>query len=243
MPIQLTKTMKFLLIAYVGVFLCQIGLDQVLGGSVRALLALVPALVIQKGYIWQLFTYSFLHNDVMHLVLNALVLAFVGSDIEGLWGRKRFLFYYFSCIFMSGIIYLFIQIFSKNPAALMTPMMGSSGGIYGLLVAYGILFSERTMLFMLLFPMKAKHFVWVLGGFELLIVISSGQNTLSSIAHLSGMGTGFVLLWLQAKWAARGRSGGKGGFGKSRRTGHLRIVKDNETSDRDQSNKSGPTWH
>jgi membrane associated rhomboid family serine protease len=238
MPIRISKTLKNLLIAYIAVFVVTTGVDQFFGGSLRSFLELVPNGIFH-GRIWQLFTFSFIHSDVMHLVLNLLVLAFVGADIEALWGTRKFLTFYFFCILMSGFFYLMIQLMMSNPLFLSRPLIGASGGVYGLLLTYGILFPDREMLFMMLFPMKARQFVWVLAGVEFMQAIFSGQGGLGALAHLSGMGAGFLYLWLQAK-GFRFKSEV---FATKRKKGssHLRLVK-GESKD-DDSNRGPKTWH
>lgn len=222
MQFRISQTLKRLLIMYVVIFVIQNIIDQFLGGNIQGWFALTPARTLQ-GMIWQVFTYSFLHVDVMHLVLNLLVLAFVGSDIESVWGKKRFFFFYGFCILFAGIFYLLMQLLIWNPAYLSLPMMGASGGIYGLLLAYGILFPDREMLFMMIFPMKSKQFVMLLAGIEFLQALFSGQNGLSAVAHLSGMGAGFIFMWLQAKGVKMSfpeRSASK----TKKKSGHLRLV-------------------
>ena len=195
MPIKISDTLKKLLITYVVVFVVQQGIDRYAGGNLGAWFALIPTAVLH-GRIWQLFTYSFLHAEPMHLILNCLVLAFVGSDLEAIWGRKKFLTFYFYCTTMAGLFYLLVQVLMQNPMYLSLPMVGASGGIYGLLLAYGLLFPDREMLFMMLFPLKAKQFVWVLAGIEFLSAFFSDRpgSGLGAIAHLSGMGAGFLYL-------------------------------------------------
>lgn len=257
MQLYLTQTIKSMLIAFVGIFLCQHLLDQVLGGAVLGVFALIPSKALFGGYIWQFITYSFLHADVLHLLLNGLVLAFLGSEIESLWGRKRFVAFYFTCVLGAGVLYVLFQVLfsGTNGPGMMTPLLGASGGMYGLLIAYGILFSERTLLFMMIFPMKAKHFIWVLAGVELLSSITGRQGGLSSIAHLGGMGVGFLLVRypdgflgvLRRRSKGRGFGSGRGFGGGSRggaggsgagKKSHLRIVKDEEPTKKDDK-----TWH
>ncbi len=238
MPIRVSLTLKRLLLVYVGMFVIQNLVDQFMGGNIKGWLALIPNAVL-NGRVWQVFTYSFLHADVMHLVLNGLVLAFVGSDIESVWGRKKFLGYYFYCTLMAGLFYLLVQFLMANPVYMNLPMLGASGGIYGLLLAYGLLFPDREMMFMMIFPMKAKQFVWVLAGIEFLQALFSGQGGLGALAHLSGMGAGFMYLWVQAK-GINFRNEKRSGTPK-KRTSHLRLVKGHEPDDED---KKGPkTWH
>lgn len=237
MPIRLSSTLKKLLIIYVGIFVLTQTVDQFFGGSLKAWFALIPTAVLH-GKIWQVFTYSFLHADVMHLVLNLMVLAFVGADIESLWGTKKFLTYYFYCTLMAGLVYLLVQLLIWNPLFLSLPMVGASGGIYGLLLAYGILFPDREMLFMMIFPMKAKQFVWVLCGIEFLQALFSGQGGLGALAHLSGMGAGYLYLYLQAKGFRFNRPGGSTPQRK-KGASHLRLVKGE-----DEEERKGPkTWH
>jgi membrane associated rhomboid family serine protease len=199
MPIRLTRAVKALLIACFAGFLLQQTIDQFFGGDLLGWLGLTPADVILRHRWWQLVTYAFLHADVMHLVFNLLMLVFLGSELEARWGAAFFLRYYFFCLVSAGVVYLLVQPLVLGADGLRTPMVGASGGIYGLLTAYGILFAERTLLLMLLFPMKAKHFVWVLAGIEFLSSLYSGRNGLSSVAHLSGMGAGFGFLWVRAR--------------------------------------------
>jgi membrane associated rhomboid family serine protease len=237
MQLRISETLKKLLIVYVAVFIFQMISDKFFGGFITAWFALIPTQVLHAK-IWQLFTYSFLHADVMHLVLNGLVLAFVGSDIEAIWGRRKFLIYYFFCATMAGLFYLLIQLALWNPAYLSTPLVGASGGIYGLLLAYGILFPDREMLFMMLFPMKAKQFVWILVGVEFLQALFSAQGGLGAFAHLSGLGAGFIFMWLQAKGFQF-----RGGQPKpaKRKANHLKLVKSD--SDDEEAPRGPRTWH
>jgi membrane associated rhomboid family serine protease len=236
MPIRISETLKRLLIVYGVVFVIQHGIDQFMGGNVEAWFGLVPALVLQ-GRIWQLFTYSFLHFDVMHLILNLLVLALVGSDLEAIWGRKKFFTFYFFCTTLAGIFYLFVQFIMHNPLYMMLPMVGASGGIYGLLMAYALIFPDREMLFMMLFPMKAKQFVWLLAGIEFLQALFSGQGGLGALAQLSGMGAGFAYLWFETKGyqIRKNREETK----RKKGTNHLRLIK----NDDDDNNNTPKTWH
>ncbi len=260
MSLRLTPAIKFLLIACGAGFLIQQTADQFFGGNVLSWLALVPAGVVLEHRFWQLITYVFLHGDVMHLFLNAMMLVFIGGEIEGLWGSRRVLLYFFFCSVMAGVTYLFLQVFIWGAEGLHVPMLGASGGIYGLLLAYGLLFSERTLLFMMLFPMKAKHFVWVLAGVEFLTSVYSGRGGLPAAAHLSGMvaGMGYLLVAARQKIATRQaqeKTARKRAWTslmdkvRSKKKSHLKLVIDNEKewerkgkSD-DKGGPKPPTWH
>jgi len=177
------------------------------------------------------------------------MLAFIASDLEFQWGRKRFLQYYFFCAASAGILYLLLQVWIWRGGGIEQPMVGASGAIYGCLMAYGILFGERVLLFMMLFPMKAKHFIWVLAGVEFLSTVFSGRGGLSSAAHIGGMLAGLGYLWVQARMLAAARKSENAPkkrptaarFGVPSKKKHLKLVIDNkDEDDRDPDDK---TWH
>lgn len=197
MQIRLTPAVKALAIACLAIFVANLALQALSSTSLVPWLALTPSLFAINHRVWQVVTYALVHEEPMHLFFNLLTLVFIGGEIETLWGTKRFLRYFFACSITAGFIYLLLQLFVMQGHHV--PMMGASGGIYGLLIAYGLIFGERVMLFMMLFPMKAKHFIWILAGVEFLTTLS-GRGGLSGVAHLSGMGTGFLMLWGRASW-------------------------------------------
>jgi membrane associated rhomboid family serine protease len=246
---RLSPTVKILLIAMAIIFLVQQSIDQFFGGHLLAFFGLVPKGFIIEGRLWQLFTYSFLHADPLHLILNLMMLAFVASDLEFKWGRNAFLKYYFFCATAAGLLYLLLQLWVWGGSGVGTPMVGASGAIYGCLMAYGILFGERTLLFMMLFPMKAKHFIWVLAGVEFMSTVFSGRGGLSSAAHIGGMLAGLGYLWVQARLIIAKRKAGeapkkrsKGRFGGPAKNKHLKLIVDNKDGD-DDRDPNDKTWH
>jgi membrane associated rhomboid family serine protease len=252
MPIRLTKTVKALLIISLVCFLIQQTGDQFLGTRIMEWFAFVPSSFGAKFYFWQIFTYPFMHRDVMHLFFNLMMLAFIGSELEAIWGMARFLRYYFFCSTASALFYLVLQLIVMKGFT-SQPMIGSSGAVYGLLMAYGLIYGERVLLFMMLFPMKAKHFIWVLALLELLTTVYSSGGPWASIAQLGGMGAGFCFLWFRATLlVARKRSGSGGksdsilGRQKKRRSKHLKLIVNNEQdfeSAEDDSENGPKTWH
>lgn len=249
MHIRFTLTMKWMLGLMLGMFVIQHAGDRFFGTSIFELLALIPLRLVNDLHLWQIVTYLFVHGDVTHLILNALMLVFIGAELEQLWGRSEFLRYYFACGIFSGVVYLLLQ--ALVIGNLHVPMVGASGAIYGLLTAYGIFFGERVMLFMLLFPMKAKHFIWVLASVEFLTLVFSANGGLSSLAHLAGMGGGFVYLWIRAYAVARHKRAARGGGSsgkpqkKKRRSGgsHLKLIVNNDFEHDDDGSKDPKTWH
>jgi membrane associated rhomboid family serine protease len=249
MPIRLTKAVKAILILCFAAFVIQHAVDQFFGGNLLGWFALVPAQFILNHRFWQLFTYAFLHADVMHLFFNLMMLAFIGGEIEALWGTRRFLQYYFFCAVSAGVLYLVLQAFVWGGEALYVPMVGASGAIYGLLMAYGLIFGERTLLFMLLFPMKAKYFVWILAGIEFMSTVFSGRGGLSSAAHLGGMAAGFIYLWTKASYqiAKRRKSDPTLARAKKKKKNHLKLITNNPRgkggAGPDDSGEPPKTWH
>ncbi|MFQ6610430.1 MAG: rhomboid family intramembrane serine protease [Fidelibacterota bacterium] len=149
---------------------------------------LVPYLAWHELKFWQPFTYLFLHGGLMHLAVNMFVLWMFGMELETVWGRKSFLKYYFITGVGSGIITMLFQLFSP------IPVVGASGAIYGLLLAYGLLYPERTVYVYFFIPIKIKYFVMILAGISFLASLSPGQSVISHLTHLSGMAIGFLYL-------------------------------------------------
>lgn len=226
MNYRLTPAVKTILFLSLGLFVFQQVMDRWMGGHVLAVLGLSPSGFLANFNIWQIVTYSLLHGDVTHLVLNALMLVVIGSELETVWGTVRFIRYYLASVIFAGFSYLMLQLIFWHPDSLRIPLIGASGGVYGLLVAYGILFSERTLLFMMLFPMKAKVFVWVLAGVEFLTTVFSPGGGMSGVAHLGGMLGGFLFLLLSV--FLKSRIAGLKRMAKNKgKAPHLKLVVSN----------------
>jgi len=140
---------------------------------------------------WQLVTYSFLHGSFTHLFLNMLALFMFGSEIERLFGTRRYLAYYFAAVLAAAVT----QIAVSTATGSFYPTVGASGGVFGLLLAYGIYFPRRTIV--LLFPpipMPAWLFVIVYAVIELYLGVTGTQAGVAHFAHLGGMAGGFLML-------------------------------------------------
>ena len=192
------------------------------------LFGLVPQKVFSDFWIWQLFTYMFLHaSGVFHILFNMLILWWFGAELEARWGSRFFVTYYLVCGVGAGVVYLLgttlYAYITGNVAGMMTPLVGASGAGYGLLLAYGLLFGERIIYFMMLFPMKAKWFTVIIGGVELVTMMDAGSGTqVANLAHLGGLLVGFVYLNLVARYRNKQRTGA------SKRGRRLKLVVDNE---------------
>ena len=171
-------------------------------GGVYQVLGFVPSAISNHFFIWQFFTYMFIHSaGVFHILFNMMVLWMFGSELEQLWRKKFFLLYYLVCgvgsalVYYIGVnIYLFFGGVS-SVAVLDTPVVGASGAVFGLLLAYGWIFGDRIVLFMFIFPMKARTFTLLIAGVELMTMLSSGLGSpVSNLAHLGGLLSGFLFL-------------------------------------------------
>lgn len=150
---------------------------------------------------WQLVTYAFLHGNLTHIFFNMFGLWMFGRDLERLMGPQRFLVYYFTCVVGAGIVQLIVAATQGS----VYPTVGASGGVFGILLAYGLTYPNRMV--MLIFPpipMRAKYFVLFYGLLELYLGLSGGAPGVANFAHLGGMFFGFVLL---RYWARPRRHG------------------------------------
>jgi membrane associated rhomboid family serine protease len=178
---------QWLLIANVAVFL----LDQ--GGSLIGTFGLWPPGNFESNFEpWQLITYSFLHGSMAHIFFNMLALYMFGGEIERLFGSRFYALYYFACVVTAAVTHLIITAWM---GAAPVPMVGASGGIYGLLLAFGIYFPHRRV--MLLFPpipMPARVFVFGFAALELVLGITQTAAGVAHFAHLGGMLGGWLMI-------------------------------------------------
>ena len=147
---------------------------------------------------WQLVTYSFLHGNGLHLGVNMLGLFMFGSEVERVLGFRRYFTYYFVSVLAAALAQLVMSAMAAGPPY---PTVGASGGVFGLLLAYGMFFPRRMV--MLIFPpipMPARMFVFVYAAIELYLGVTGTQAGVAHFAHLGGMLGGFVML---RRWRRR----------------------------------------
>jgi membrane associated rhomboid family serine protease len=191
---NVTPAVKLLLIVNVAVFVIQTLLNNSLEYRLTFYFGLVPPLVLQNLYIWQLFTYQFLHGGLFHLLFNMLAVWMFGCDLERRWGSNFFLRYYFLTAIGGG--FLNTVFLPTQPV----PSIGASASVYGILLAYGLIYPNRIVYFYFLFPIKMKHFVWVIGAIAFYNSIASGQSGIAHLAHLGGMVFGYLYLRAGNPW-------------------------------------------
>ena len=183
----LAPVTQILLLINVGVF-C---LDYMLGGLLTRWFALYP---IGPFFMpWQIVTYAFLHdiNNLSHILFNMLGLWMFGAELERLWGGKRYIQYYMASVLAAG----FCQLALSALLGAQAPTIGASGGIFGLLLGYGMMFPNRqVMLLIPPIPMRAKVFVAVYGAIELFLGVWQPLGGVAHFAHLGGMLGGFLMI-------------------------------------------------
>jgi membrane associated rhomboid family serine protease len=185
--IGMTPGVKFLLITNGAAFVATMFVP-VIGDW----FALTPELVFH-GRLWQLFTYQFLHAGIGHIFFNMLTLWMFGTAIEGAWGQQRFLRYYLICGTGAGVCVALIAFLLPALSSPTIPTVGASGAIYGLLLAFGIMYPNAPILLFLLFPVPAKYAVMIFGAIEF-FGFASGSSGVSHVAHLGGLLVGYLYL-------------------------------------------------
>ena len=157
------------------------------------LFGLVPKMVWSELMIWQPITYLFFHGGIWHVLINMFVLWMFGSELERIWGKHRFLKFYFMTGIGSGLITMFFSLKS------MTPIVGASGAVYGVLLAYGLTYPNRQIYLYGIIPIKS---IWFVIGIGFIAFMSSFNNLsqVSHITHLSGMLIGYLMLKRPFHW-------------------------------------------
>ena len=148
---------------------------------------------------WQVVTYAFLHGSLLHLAFNMFALYMFGGAIERVFGTRRYLVFYFASVVSAAITQLAFAMFTGG----VYPTIGASGGVFGLLLAYGIYFPHnRIMLLFPPIPLPARVFVVLYAVLELFLGVTGSQEGVAHFAHLGGMIGGFALLRF---WRGGGR--------------------------------------
>lgn len=189
-PKLFTEAIKILIGVNTGVFFLQyitrgeLDLTRIFGLSPDTIWPLI----------WQPVTYMFVHGGFFHILINMFVLWMFGSEMESIWGQKAFLKYYFLTGVGSGLVWLLFNLGNPN-----TVLIGASGAVYGILLAYGMMFPNRLVYLYFIVPIKVKWFVIFLGVVAFFSSLGSGSN-ISHITHLSGMVIGYIYLKYYWRW-------------------------------------------
>lgn len=152
---------------------------------------------VTHGFIWQPFTYLFLHAGILHILLNLLYLAMFGADLEHMWGAKKFYTYFFLCGVGAGVIDVVVKtiLADHGLGSALVPTIGCSGAIYGILLADAVLLPHRKVwMFPLPVSVSMRVFVIIMGAIEFFGTIGSSGDMVSHVCHLGGMLVGYVYL-------------------------------------------------
>lgn len=160
---------------------------------------LVPARLFGNLFIWQPVTYMFLHGGTWHILINMFILWMFGSELERTWRTREFLKFYFIAGIGAGLVNVVFSIFS--PETWHIPIIGASGAIYGILVAYAMLFPNRLVYVYFLIPVKVKYLVIFLVAIEFLSTYRA--DGVAHFAHLGGALFGFLYLRYNMRWRLR----------------------------------------
>ena len=184
----LTPGVKTLMITAGIVFLVQVIDSRVEDPSFTYKFGLTPAMVTGNYYLWQLVTYIFLHGGFVHILFNMFALWMFGSELERHWGTREFTKFFFICGVGAGLTTLAV-----GPGSMVTTI-GASGSIYGILLAYGLLFPRRIIFLYFIIPIEARYFVMMIGAITFFSSVSATGGGIAHIAHLGGMIFGLLYL-------------------------------------------------
>ena len=193
-PGPITPAVKLLIFANVGAYLATLVSSSFMVG----LFGLTPSEVLGGAQIWQPFTYLFIHSpsSIGHVLFNMLAVWMFGVELERRWGTPFFLKFYFVCGLGAALCTLIVSLlpFDATSRLYDTTTIGASGAVYGLLMAWALLFPYREILFMFIFPLKARVFVLIVGAIAFLSAVNASGGPVASVAHLGGLLAGWLFL-------------------------------------------------
>lgn len=188
-----SPTVWAIIIANIAVFLLE-------GGAGKSALSAFALWPLGAGFVpWQLVTYAFLHANITHIAFNMYGLWMFGRELEILMGRRAFLNLYFASVISAALMQLMVT----NATGGVYPTIGASGGVFGLLLAYGMFFPSRVL--MLIFPpiaLPAWLFVTLYAGLELTLGVTGSESGVAHFAHIGGMVGAYIVIHL---WRGRRR--------------------------------------
>jgi rhomboid family protein len=186
-PGPITPAVKWIIIANVVVFALQLFIRQL-----DMLFGFVPMLVLEHGFLWQFVTYMFLHGGAMHILFNMLGIWMFGVELERRWGTTFFLKYYTVSGLGGAITFLLVSLTRLGAGTYQIPMIGASGALFGLLIAYAIYYPHRPILLLLVW-VPARVFVMIYGALALLNTLQPNRGV-ADAAHLGGLLFGYLYL-------------------------------------------------
>jgi rhomboid family protein len=190
-PGPVTPAIKILILINVGAFLLSLVVPDII-----VALGFQPEAIVERFAVWRFVTYMFLHGDLMHLLFNMLSLWMFGTELERSWRTRFFTKYYFVTGIGAALI-TFLWSLSSLPYAesiYYSIVIGASGAVYGILLAYGLTFPHRSIYLYFIFPIQAKYFVMIVGAIAFLSSVGSSGGGVAHTAHLGGLIVGYLYL-------------------------------------------------
>jgi membrane associated rhomboid family serine protease len=189
-PGPLSTALKGLIGANVALYVAQL-----IFPVITDVLGLRPAFVVHYAWFWQVATYMFLHGGVFHIVFNMLALWMFGAELERIWGTRYFLKFYFVTGIGAGVLTVLFSLLPFGFAQQLqyANIIGASGAIYGLLLAYALYFPDRPIYMYFVFPIPAKIFVAIMGGIAFLSSLGESGGV-ANATHLGGLLVGYLFL-------------------------------------------------
>ena len=190
---RLSPAVKWIIAANVGVYIAQAIFVFSTGSHNNifdTLFALTPRMAVLRGCLWQFISHAFMHStlSVFHLFFNMLILYFFGPRVESVMGTRRFVFFYLLCALGAA--------FAHTAIDFQHSVIGASGAIMGVMTAYACFFPNSIIYMMMVFPMKAKHLLWLYAALDLFTGLGRAahvsQSNVAVFAHLGGMLTGYL---------------------------------------------------
>lgn len=186
----LTPLIKKIIIICSVAFLLQYLASSVLNFPFAAFFALTPSLFVEKLFLWQIVTYMFMHGGIFHLLVNMLMLWMFGGEIERIWGTRKFITFYLLSGIFAGLVSI-VSYYNLNP-----PIVGASGALYALLIAYAFIYPDRQLLFFGIFPMKTKVFIFLICLITFWVAVAENRGNEATFAHLGGILFGLIYMKL-----------------------------------------------
>jgi membrane associated rhomboid family serine protease len=191
----MTPAVRAIIYANIAVFLVTLFAPELIQDT----FGLQPAHVVDRLWLWQPVTYLFVHSSTQfsHILFNMLAVWMFGVDLERRWGTREFVKYYFITGVGAGVSTILVSLLpfqAMHDTFDRGVTFGASGAVYGLLMAWGLLFPHRQILFMLIFPLQARVYVLIMGAIAFLSAVSASGGPVANVAHLGGLVVGFVYL-------------------------------------------------
>jgi rhomboid family protein len=192
-PGPMTPAVKAIIYTNIGAFV----LTLLARGMMIGLFGLSPQALLERGHVWQLGTYLFIHdpNNLFHILFNMLAVWMFGVDLERRWGTQAFTKYYFVTGVGAGLCVLVAALlpFEADARSYYGVTIGASGAVYGLLLAWAVVFPTRTIIFVI-FPMTARVFAIIMGAIAFFSAVGGTGGPVSNLAHLGGLVIGWIYL-------------------------------------------------